>query len=196
MIAYLKGSLASKEPTHVIMDVNGMGYEVKITLNTFSAIKQLDKAQLFTHFHVKEDGQTLFGFSTLSEKKRFQQLISINGVGPSIAIMILSSLSPEELQMAIVSENVGQIQKVKGVGAKTAQRIVLELKDKMKKEGLLEQSIGLSIPQSNTLRDEALTALTTLGISKPAAEKTISAILKEKEGLELEELIKLALKRA
>lgn len=196
MITFLEGELVVIEPTHIVVNVNGVGYEVKVSLNTYSAFKAEKHAKIHTHFHIKEDAHTLYGFSEASEKKRFQDLISISGVGPSTALMILSSLSPEELQQAIAAENTGQIQSVKGVGAKTAQRIVLELKDKMKKEGLLDKSIEIIPQANNTLRSEALSALTTLGISKQIAEKTINSILSENEDLSLEELIKLALKRA
>ncbi|MFY0689647.1 MAG: Holliday junction branch migration protein RuvA [Cyclobacteriaceae bacterium] len=196
MITYLEGKLELKEPTHVIIDVNGIGYEVKISLTTFSEVKSLKKVRLHTHFHVKEDAQTLYGFYHASEKKRFQDLIGISGVGPSTALMILSSLSAEELQAAIAHENVKVIQGVKGIGAKTAQRIVLELKDKMKKEGLLDKAIKIPSSPNNRLRSEALSALITLGIGKPAAEKTVDALLNEDQDLTLEELIKLALKRA
>lgn len=196
MITFLQGELVVKEPTHLVIDVNGMGYEVKISLNTYATLKKEKNARVYTHFHVKEDAQTLYGFSDPAEKKRFQDLISISGVGPSTALMILSSLSPDELQQAIAAENTGQIQSVKGVGAKTAQRIVLELKDKMKKEGLLDKAIENVPSPDNTLRSEALSALTTLGISKQIAEKTINSILAENGDLSLEQLIKIALKRA
>jgi len=196
MINYLSGKLVVKDPTHVVIDVHGVGYEAKISLITYAAIKNLEESKIFTHLHVKEDAHTLYGFSDPSEKKRFLDLISISGVGPSTGLMILSSLSPEEIQRAILSDDVKTIQSVKGIGLKTAQRIILELKDKMKKEGLLEKaSENVSIP-NNTLRNEALSALTTLGISKPAAEKSIDLILKEHgQQVKLEELIKLALKR-
>ncbi len=197
MIAYLEGKLAVKDPTYVVMDLNGIGYEVKISLNTFSSIKELEACKLHTHFHVKEDAQTLFGFFEQAEKKRFLDLISISGVGPSTGLMILSSLSAEELQYAIIHDQVKVIQGVKGIGLKTAQRIILELKDKMKKEGLLDKTAELIPQANNTLFNEALSALTTLGISKPVAEKNIRAILKEKGNqIVIEELIKLALKRA
>ncbi len=197
MIAFVEGRIAEKYPTHVIINVNGLGYEVKISLNTYAEIKDAESTKLFTHFHVKEDAQTLFGFSQFSEKKRFQELISISGVGPSTAIMILSSLSPSELQHAIVNDDVKTIQGVKGIGLKTAQRIVLELKDKMKKEGLLEKSEQIQIIPGNTLAKEALSALVTLGIPKATADKTINLIIKEYGSeISLEELIKLALKRA
>ncbi|MFT4737310.1 MAG: Holliday junction DNA helicase RuvA [Cyclobacteriaceae bacterium] len=196
MIAYLEGNLVVKEPTHLIVDIQGLGYEVKISLNTYSAVKAASKAKIYTHFHVKEDAQTLYGFSEYSEKVRFLDLISISGVGPSIALMILSSLSPEELQSAIAAENTGVIQSVKGVGAKTAQRIILELKDKMKKEGILGMAIENTPSANNSLKNEALSALTTLGIGKAVAEKTVMLLLREHQDLSLEQLIKLALKRA
>lgn len=197
MIAYLQGKFAEMDPTKVIIDVNGVGYEVKISLTTYSDIKEKKEGKLQTHLQVKEDSHTLYGFSEFSEKKRFLDLLSISGVGPSTGLMILSSLSAEELQYAIVHDQVKVIQGVKGIGLKTAQRIILELKDKMKKEGLLDKSIELSGVPDNTLFDEALSALTTLGISKPMAEKNIRSILKTYgNSIKLEELIKQALKRA
>lgn len=197
MINYLEGKLVIKDPTYVVVDINGLGYEAKISLITYAAIKALDKTRLYTHLHIKEDAHTLYGFSELSEKRRFLDLISISGVGPSTGLMILSSLSPEELQHAIINEDVKTIQSVKGIGLKGAQRIVLELKDKMKKEGLLEKGLEIVPQPGNTLRNEALSALTTLGIAKPAAEKSIDIILKQHgQQIKLEELIKLALKRA
>lgn len=197
MINYLEGKLTIKDPTYVVLDIQGIGYEVKISLITYSAIKNLERTRLYTHLSIKEDAHTLYGFSEISEKRRFLDLISISGVGPGTGLMVLSSLSPEELQRAILSDDVKTIQSVKGIGLKTAQRIVLELKDKMKKEGLLEKGVGIVPSAHNSLRNEALSALTTLGIGKPAAEKNIDAILKQYGSqIKLEELIKLALKRA
>ncbi len=197
MITYLKGKLAYKDPTHVIVDVGGVGYEVKISLNTYSQIKDKEDLLINTYLHVKEDSHTLFGFYEQSEKKRFLDLLSINGVGPSTALMILSSLDAKELQAAIAQEDVATIQRVKGIGGKTAQRIVLELKDKMKKEGLLDKTTEIAPNFDNTLKNEALSALTTLGINKSVADKTINSIMKEYgEEIKLEELIKQALKRA
>lgn len=197
MITYLKGKLAYKDPTHVIVDVGGVGYEVKISLNTYSQVKDKEDILIQTYLHIKEDAHTLFGFYEESEKKRFLDLLSINGVGPSTALMILSSLDAKELQAAIVHEDVKTIQSVKGIGGKTAQRIILELKDKMKKEGLLDKTVEIAPRIDNTLKVEALSALTTLGINKSVAEKTINAIVKEYgDDMRLEELIKLALKRA
>jgi Holliday junction DNA helicase RuvA len=196
MIAYLKGKLAEKDPTFVIIDIQGVGYQVKISLNSYAAIKDKDEALLYTHLHIREDAHTLFGFSANAEKRRFLDLISISGVGATTAMMVLSSLSPEELQHAIINGDVKLIQGVKGIGLKTAQRIVLELKDKMIKEGWEEKH--LDSPQiSNTLQNEALSALVTLGIPRAAAQKSIDAILKEfGQEIKLEELIKQALRRA
>ncbi|MEQ9468643.1 MAG: Holliday junction branch migration protein RuvA [Ekhidna sp.] len=197
MITYLKGRLAFKDPTHLVVDVGGVGYEVKISLTTYSQVKDKEDILIQTYMHVKEDSHTLFGFYETSEKKRFLDLLSINGVGSSTALMILSSLDAKELQAAIVQEDVKTIQSVKGIGGKTAQRIILELKDKMKKEGLLDKSVEIQPRFDNTLRSEALSALTTLGINKLAAEKTVDKILKEYgEEIKLEELIKQALKRS
>jgi len=196
MIAYLKGRIAERDPTYVIVDMQGVGYMVKISLQTYGAIKHLDEVLLHTHLHIREDAHILYGFSERAEKKRFLDLISISGVGASTALMVLSSLNPTELQEAIVSENVKAIQSVKGIGAKTAQRIVLELKDKMVKEGWEEKATEQ--PKiSNTLQNEALSALITLGIPRSAAQKSIDAILKEfGQEIKLEELIKQALRRA
>ncbi|MFT6868640.1 MAG: Holliday junction DNA helicase RuvA [Cyclobacteriaceae bacterium] len=198
MINYLVGKLAVKDPTYVVVETKGgVGYEAKISLATYSSIKDLDEIKLYIHFHVKEDAHTLFGFAEPSEKTRFLDLLSISGVGPSTCLMILSSLSPEELQSAIANEDVKTIQGVKGIGTKTAQRIILELKDKMRKEGFLEKSLDSSTSLRNTLQNEALSALTTLGINKAAAEKSIALVMKESgHQIKLEELIKQVLKRA
>lgn len=197
MITYLKGRLAFKDPTHLVIDVGGVGYEVKISLTTYAQVKDKEDILIQTYLHIKEDGHTLYGFFERSEKRRFLDLLSINGVGPSTALMILSSLDAKELQAAIIHEDVATIQSVKGIGGKTAQRIILELKDKMKKEGLLDKAIEIQPLHDNTLRSEALSALTTLGINKIMAEKTVDKILKEhNEEIKLEELIKQALKRS
>jgi len=195
MIGYLKGKLAFKDPTFVIIDVNGVGYEVKISLYTFSKIKDSESCMLHTHFHVKEDAQTLYGFSGKEEKSVFLQLISINGVGPNTALMINSSLTVSELKNAIVNEEVAVIQKVKGIGNKTALRIILELKDKIRKEGF--DGLGTPTIGGNSIRNEALSALITLGINKNMAEKSVDRILKTQNGdITLEDLIKLVLKQA
>jgi len=197
MIAFVEGIIVEKDPTFVVIDIGGLGYHVKISLNTFGDIKEKEKCKLHTHLHVKEDAHTLFGFSDVAERKRFLQLTSISGVGPSTGLMVLSSLSSEELASAIINSDVKTITSVKGIGLKTAQRIILELKDKMSKEDLLDKAVGFTLNKGNTMKYEALSALTTLGFNKSGAEKAVDQILKETSGeVSLEELIKLALKRA
>lgn len=196
MIAYIDGKLTYKDPTYVIIDVNGIGYQIKISLSTYSALPDGERCRLQTFLHIKEDAHTLYGFMTAAEKETFLHLISISGVGPNTGLMILSSLSVEEVQQAIVREDVRTIQHVKGIGAKTAQRIILELKDKIKKEVMLSDTGStLSGAAHNTNRAEALSALVTLGFAKNVAEKTLDSIIKREGGsLSVEELIKFALK--
>jgi holliday junction DNA helicase RuvA len=194
MIAYLKGKLIHKDPSHAIVEVNGVGYQVNISLNTFAEIKDKEDIKLSTYFHVREDAQVLFGFATEAEKQMFQYLISVNGVGPSTALVVLSYLPPQELKAAIVREDAAALQAVKGIGGKTAQRLILELKDKLKRE-TTEEMPGNTGVVRNTIRHEALGALVTLGIAKPAAEKSIDAVLKKSGNtVSLEELVKQALK--
>lgn len=194
MIGYLKGNLTFKDPTFVILDVNGVGYEVKTSLYTYSKVKDLDTCLLHTHLHVKEDAHTLYGFFGKEEKNMFLQLISISGVGPNTALMINSSLTVDEIKNAIVNEEVLIIQKVKGIGNKTALRIILELKDKIKREGL---EAGSPLRENNTVRNEALSALITLGINKNVADKSVDRILKTHgSDITVEDLIKLVLKQA
>ncbi|MCE2935166.1 MAG: Holliday junction branch migration protein RuvA [Cyclobacteriaceae bacterium] len=194
MIAYLQGRLVHKEPTHIIIEVQGVGYHVNISLHTFSQVNDLEAIKLHTHLQVREDAHLLFGFYSLQERQMFQHLISVNGVGPSTALVVLSYLPPPELQQAIVREDLATLQAVKGIGSKTAQRIVLELRDKLKKEGTEGAIHG---PVYNTQRQEALSALMTLGISKAAAEKSVDAVLKKSGStISLEELVKQALKNA
>ncbi|UJP63319.1 Holliday junction branch migration protein RuvA [Mongoliitalea daihaiensis] len=197
MIAYLKGKLTYKDPTFVIIDINGVGYQVKISLQTYSKIKDEEHIMLLTFLHIKEDAHTLYGFKEETEKKLFLHLLSISGVGPNTALMILSSLDSEELEVAIIQGDVRIIQSVKGVGAKTAQRIILELKDKVGKESSLDPTnLGKGFDVSHTnLREEALQALVTLGFPKVAAEKNIASVLKKTgPNISLEELIKASLK--
>lgn len=195
MFAYIEGSLVVREPAFAVIDVGGIGYELKITLGTYSALKNRSRAKLFTYSHIKEDAHTLYGFIDQSEKNLFMALISISGVGPATGVMILSSLSPEEIQRAILTDNVAVIQSVKGVGAKTAQRIILELKDKLARENLVAQNTQNYPISHNSLQEEALSALVTLGINKSAAEKAININLKNADkDLTVEELIKRVLK--
>lgn len=197
MISFLKGRLVQKDPTHVVIDVNGVGYHVNISLQTFSGIKDQENAMIYTHLAIREDAHVLYGFGTEAEKKLFQQLISVNGVGPGTAIVMLSYLSSEELKAAIVQEDATTLQRIKGIGGKTALRVIIELKDKLRKD-LAEDSVS-TIPgiKHNTLRNEALSALITLGITKSAAEKSVDAVLKKSGNtVTLEDLVKQALKNA
>ncbi len=196
MIAYLEGKLAFKDPTYVIIDVNGIGYLVKVSLQTYSKIKDKEAIKLLTHLHIKEDSHTLFGFKEEGERAMFLLLLSINGVGPNTALMVLSSLSTEEIEHAILGGNVATIQKVKGIGGKTAQRIILELKDKIGKTDSSNTQISTGfLNPNNKIRQEALQALITLGFPKAAAEKNLDKVLKKTNGeISLEDLIKASLK--
>jgi Holliday junction DNA helicase RuvA len=195
MIAFLKGKLIHKDPTFVIIEVNGVGYHVHISLQTYSEIKDQENILLFTHLSIREDAHVLFGFSKEAEKKLFQLLISVNGVGPSTAIVMLSYMSIDELKSAIVHDDAATLQKIKGIGGKTAQRVIIELKDKLKKdsfEEIIPTSTGV---RHNTLRNEALSALITLGINRSAAEKSVDVVLKKSGNtITLEDLVKQALK--
>jgi Holliday junction DNA helicase RuvA len=197
MIAFLKGRLVHKDPTHVVVDVGGVGYLANISLATFTDIKDQENILLFTHLAIREDAHVLFGFSTESEKKLFQQLISVNGVGPSTAIVMLSYMNSAELKTAIVHENAAALQAIKGIGGKTAQRVIIELRDKLKKESWDDSQGPVLTGAHNTLRKEALSALLTLGLPKAAAEKSVDAVLKKSGNtITLEDLVKQALKNA
>jgi Holliday junction DNA helicase subunit RuvA len=192
MYEYFNGKLAYKAPTHVVIDVSGIGYYVHISLYTFSQIKDQENCKLFISLQVREDSHTLYGFATEGEKKLFENLISVSGIGPNTGRMILSSNTPDEIQSAIVNGQVALIQKIKGIGPKTAQRLILELQDKLKKQGF--EALATSI-QSQSVPDEALSALVMLGFNKAAAEKVLNTILKTENNLSVEDMIKLALKR-
>jgi Holliday junction DNA helicase RuvA len=197
MIAYIEGKLTHKDPTFIIVDVQGIGYQIRISLHTFSQIKDLERTKVHTFLHIKEDAHTLFGFADLLEKEMFLHLNSISGIGPGTALVVLSSLNPTELREAIANEDVKSIQAVKGIGLKTAQRVILELKDKMKKDQLLTSTDSKQIfaVTHNSIRSEALNALITLGFTKAVAEKNLDLILKSNPNkLTLEDLIKQALK--
>jgi holliday junction DNA helicase RuvA len=195
MIAFLKGKLVHKEPTFVIVDVGGVGYQANISLQTYSEIKDQESIFLHTYLNIREDAHILFAFSQESEKKLFQQLISVNGVGPSTAIVMLSYMNSQELKTAIVQENAAALQAIKGIGGKTAQRVIIDLKDKLKKESWEESVPSISAGPHNTLRREALSALLTLGLPKAAAEKSVDSVLKKSGNtITLEDLVKQALK--
>lgn len=197
MYAYLEGKLNYKDPAIVVLDVNGIGFQLRISLQTFSSLPAPnERCKLFTLLIVREDSHTLFGFKETEEKALFEDLTSVSGIGPSIAMVMLSSLSTAEIKHAIVSEDLKTIQGVKGIGAKTAQRAIIELKDKLKKEALLGGSTPSMFQSANSgVKEEALMALVTLGLPKNMAEKNIDAILKREGGnLSVQELIKLALR--
>lgn len=192
MYAYLQGKFTYKSPAQVYIDVNGVGFEVNISLNTYSHIQNLDQGKLFTHLQVKEDAHILFGFFDKKEKDMFVMLTGVSGVGAVTARMMLSSLKPEEVGIAIVQGNVKQLESVKGIGKKTAERLVLELKDKLGKNAL---DTDLSMHMGNSLETDALNALTALGISRSQAEQAIQKIIRAEPAVsQLEDLIKKALK--
>ncbi|TDB65804.1 Holliday junction branch migration protein RuvA [Arundinibacter roseus] len=197
MIAYVEGKLAQKDAAYAIIDAMGVGYEVRISLQTFSALPAPgEKCRVYTYLNIREDAHVLFGFAEPDEKKLFLDLVGVSGVGPATALVMLSSLSSSEIRHAIMNEDLRVVQSIKGIGLKTAQRVILELKDKMRKDSLTSPVSFLSGASSGgQARGEALAALITLGIPKPAAEKSLDTIIKrEGEGLTVEQLIKLALR--
>lgn len=194
MIAFLEGEIAEKNPAYVIINCNGVGYFAHISLNTYTALPESGKVKIFTEPVYREDAQLLFGFINIPEKEMFKHLVSVSGVGPNTARLILSSLTVDEVSQAIVSGNASLLQSVKGIGGKSAQRIVVDLKDKLEKQGIIQQEIIQET--NNTLREEALSALVMLGYNKAVAQKTVNQIIKANKGnnLTVEQLIKEALK--
>jgi holliday junction DNA helicase RuvA len=197
MIAYIDGKLTYKDHAFVIIDVNGVGYEIKISLQTYSALSEgNERCKLYTYLSIREDAHTLYGFKERDEKSLFLDLISVSGIGANTALVMLSSMSSGEIREALISEDVRTIQSIKGIGAKTAQRAIIELKDKLRKEQMLGGASPTIFPVKNSqVRNEALAALVTLGIPKNVAEKSIETILKkEGEDVTVEQLIRLALR--
>ena len=180
-----------KNPTEVVVDCNGVGYLLHISLNTFSSLPADENVILYTHLSIREDAHTLFGFINKTEREVFKLLISVSGVGPSIARTMCSSMTSEEIQNAIASENVALIQSVKGIGAKTAQRVIVDLKDKILKTFDIDE---VSVHTNNTNKDEALSALEVLGFQRKQSEKIVNAIVKENPEASVEQIIKLSLK--
>lgn len=192
MYAYIDGKLSFKCPTYVVIEAGGVGYHINISLHTYSLLPTQERCKLYTWLHVKEDAHTLYGFIEEGERKLFLHLISVSGIGPNTGRMMLSSITPQEIQQAIVKGDLPLIQRIKGIGPKSAQRLLLELQDKLKKEG--PDSL-ISIPQHYTIKDEALSALVMLGFPKNTAEKALDqAISASGESLSVEQLIKIALK--
>jgi len=192
MYAYLQGKFTLKTAAQVYLDVNGVGYEVNISLNTYAHIQQLTEGKLFTFLQIKEDGHTLYGFFDREEKELFVQLISVSGIGAATARMMLSHMKPDEISRAIILGNVKLLESIKGIGKKTAERLVLELKDKVNKTAA---GVHASPAGGNSLQQDALNALIALGIARPMAETSIQKTIKTEPGINnLEELIKKALK--
>lgn len=192
MIAFVRGNFIHKSPALVLVDVNGVGYELHISLNTYSSIQAMEKGQLHTYLQIKEDAQTLYGFFDVQEKELFVQLISISGVGAATARMMLSSLKPEEIVRAIIQGNTRLLESIKGIGKKSAERIILELKDKMSKTSY---HTNISPLINNTLEQDALNALMALGIARPTGEQAVQRVLKAEPALsQVEDIIKKALK--
>jgi len=192
MYSYIEGRLVEKTPTFAVIECNGVGYDLNISLYTFSKIKDSEQCKLYTHLSIKEDAHTLYGFFEEEERYLFRQLISVSGVGASTARMMLSSLTPEEISTAIKAANVSLLQSIKGIGSKTAQRIILDLKDKLGKGSSNNEII---FTEHNTKREEALSALITLGFNKGAVEKVLEKIIRsEPANITVEHIIKLALK--
>ena len=192
MITQIRGRVVEKSPTNVVVDCNGIGYEVNISLYTFSQLTDDENIQLYTHLQVKEDSHTLFGFRTTLERAVFRLLISVSGIGTSTARTMLSSLQPAEIQQAIINEDVPKIQGVKGIGLKTAQRVIIDLKDKIVSLYGIDEIPGI---KSNTIKDEALSALEVLGYTRKASGKVVDNIIQSAPESSVEELIKASLNK-
>jgi Holliday junction DNA helicase RuvA len=192
MISHLNGKLIEKNPTNVVIECNGFGYFVYISLQTYSQIPDRENLLLQTHLVIREDAQILFGFYNKLERELFKLLISVSGVGPSIAITMLSSMTTEQIQQAIATQDVAMIKSVKGIGEKTAQRVIVDLRDKIQKTFNIS---GDLLTTDNTIKNETLIALEVLGFSRKISEKTVLTLLKENPDISLEELIKQALKK-
>jgi len=193
MISYLEGDIEDLTPTYLILDCNGVGYHLNISLNTFSKIESLSikKLKIFTHLHIREDAHTLFGFFEKEERKVFRLLISVSGVGASTGMMILSSLNPFEISQAVSLEDINTLKSIKGIGLKSAQRIIIDLKDKIKGVDAIENNLS---DNHNIKKKQALSALETLGFSAKQSNKVLDKILSESPDISVEELIKLSLK--
>lgn len=192
MITHIQGKLTEKNPTHVVIDCNGVGYMLNISLHTFSQISDNEQQKLYTHLQVKEDAHTLYGFSSLAEREIFRLLLSVSGIGANIARTMLSSLTPKQVREGIAVGDVALIQSIKGIGAKTAQRVILDLKDKVLKIYDIDE---VSVNRGNTNKDEALSALEVLGFVKKQAERVVDKILVEHPEATVEDIIKQALKK-
>ncbi|MBN2868652.1 MAG: Holliday junction branch migration protein RuvA [Flavobacteriaceae bacterium] len=191
MITHIQGKLVEKNPTDVVIDCNGVGYLLNISLHTYSQIPDQEALKLYTHLQVREDAHTLFGFASLAEREVFRLLISVSGIGANTARTMLSSLTPKQIREGIATDDVALIQSIKGIGAKTAQRVIIDLKDKILKIYDIDE---VSVKESNTNKEEALSALEVLGFAKKQAEKVIDKIVAQQPDANVETIIKLALK--
>ena len=191
MIAFVRGNFVDKTPARVIVDVNGVGYDLQISLNTYSAIANKDSGQLYTYLHLFENGQTMYGFAEVAEKEMFLQLISVSGVGAATARMMLSGMKPEEISRAIIQGNTKVLESIKGIGKKSAERLIVELKDKFGKQALENPLGGLQV---QSVDNDAITALVALGIGRPVAETAIKKVIQTNPNIALEDIIKQALK--
>ncbi|MBR2162918.1 MAG: Holliday junction branch migration protein RuvA [Bacteroidales bacterium] len=194
MIDYIKGSLAEITPTEMVLECYGIGYKILISLQTYEALNGKSETKVYIHHYLREDEELYYGFATKDERELFRLLIGVSGIGASTARMMLSSLTSDEIRNAILSEDINKIKSIKGIGLKSAQRLILELKDKVVKGGGSDNSILFNTVASGAA-EEALTALVMLGFTKANVNKAISAVLKESPGATLEEIIKLSLKR-
>ena len=194
MIDYIKGNIAEINPTEVILECYGIGYRILISLQTYEGLNGKSDAKVYIHHYIREDEELYYGFFTKDERELFRLLIGVSGIGASTARMMLSSLTSEEIRNAIIAEDINKIKSIKGIGMKSAQRLILELKDKVVKGGGTDNTV-LFTPVSNAAADEAVTALVMLGFTKANVNKVVNAILKEKPNATLEEIIKLSLKR-
>lgn len=191
MFEYIKGAVTSLKPSHIILEANSVGYFITISLNTYTQLNGKETIKLYIHQVIREDAHLLYGFSTEAERELFRMLISVSGIGSNTAIMMFSSLSPEEIRNAILNENVSLLKSIKGIGIKTAQRVIIDLKDKVGKSPASEQIVASA---DNTLRNEALSALIMLGFAKKPAEKELDKILAANSKQSVESVIKQALK--
>ncbi len=194
MIDFIKGLMVFKNPAFVVVETSGgVGYRINISLNTYAKIESMEQVKLLTHVQIREDAHVLFGFAEESERSLFQMLISVSGVGPATAQVLLSGMTADEAKSAILSESEAAFSKVKGIGPKTAKRIILDLKDKLIKDGG-DAPLNLAMVGGNTMRDEALSALISLGFQRIAVQKVLNKILQEQKVVGVENLIKVALK--
>ena len=194
MIDYIKGTIEELNPTETTIENNGIGYKILISLQTYEALNGTKECKIYIHHYLREDEELYYGFASKDERELFRLVIGVSGIGASTARMMLSSLTCDELRNAILAENLNKIKSIKGIGLKTAQRLILELKDKVSKGGGTDNTT-LFVPAANPAVDEATTALVMLGFTKPNVNKAISSVLKDSPSATLEEIIKLALKR-